>query len=1035
MRITDIAVKRPVTTTVVFLALIVVGVFSLGRLALDLIPDITFPVIGIYAPYAGAAPEEVEENLTKMLENQAASASNVEKLSSTSSEGSAFVMVEFQWGTDLDAAANDLRERLDVIRDVIPEGATQPMLFKFDPSMMPIMVLTVEGQRGLESLRYISENTIKTALEQVEGVASVYVEGGFEKQISVDINRGLLASYGLTIDQVVNVLRAENQNITGGSVEEGNTKYSLRTIGKLTSLEDIRRVVVGSSQGRPVYLGDVALVESGFADNELDVMINRNDAVIVVVQKQSGTNTVLISDKVKEKLAALELSLPEDMNIIELFASSNFINKAIANVWRVALLGGVLALIILFVFLRNLPTTLIVAVSIPLSIIVTVVAMYFFDLTLNMLSLGGLALGIGMLVDNSIVIIENIFRYRESGSKPGEAARHGSQEMANAIVASTLTTVAVFLPLVLFIRGLAKELFKDLAFTVTFSLLGSLVVALTLIPMLSSRIRQVAIKKRANTLLNVEEELAARGKTLRFLDRIYHAVLKWVLQHKIVVWLGVLVIFAGSLALIPLVGIELFPESDSGELNIAIEAPVGTNLDTTRVAVNEIFEIVEREVPEADTNLVQIGTSGGMMSLPASNTGSLMLHLVDLNERQRSDQEIIAALRPLFAEIPGVDVRFSRGFGPGGGGGGMQSGLTIQVLGYDLKQGKELAENIKAIMEDVEIVKDVEVSREEGLPEYRVIIDRDRAAQYGLTVGQVGTTIRRAYAGENVANVLFEGNEVGVLVRFREQDRSLYQDIDRISVATPMGVSVPLSNMVSIEREFGPVQIQRENQQRVITLNARVEGDVRAAVNQIKDGVNRIAMPQGFSVIYGGSWEDIQAVVKDLVLVLLLSIILIYFIMAAQFESFVDPFIIMFTLPMTFIGVIWIHLLSGTIFSAFSGIGLLMLVGIVVNNGIILVDYTNLLRRRGYELVRAVVAAGRIRLRPILMTMLTTVLGLSPMTFLSGSGSELRQPMALTVIGGLLVSTLFTLVLIPVVYATFESRRARRRQRKELQRA
>jgi HAE1 family hydrophobic/amphiphilic exporter-1 len=1031
MRITDISVKRPVTTTVIFLALIVVGVFSLGRLALDLIPDITFPVIGIYAPYAGAAPEEVEENLTKLLENQAASASNVEKLSSTSSEGSAFVMVEFTWGTDLDAAANDLRERLDVIRDVIPEGASQPMLFKFDPSMMPIMVLTVEGQRGLESLRYISENTIKTALEQVEGVASVYVEGGFEKQISVDINRSLLASYGLTIDQVVNVLRAENQNITGGSVEEGSTKYSLRTIGKLTSLQDIRSVVVGSAQGRPVYLRDVAQVASGFADNELDVMINRNDAVIVVVQKQSGTNTVLISDKVKAKIASLELSLPEDMNIIELFASSNFINNAIANVWRVALLGGVLALIILFVFLRNLPTTLIVGVSIPLSIIVTVVAMYFFDLTLNMLSLGGLALGIGMLVDNSIVIIENIFRYRESGSKPNEAARHGTQEMANAIIASTMTTVAVFLPLVLFIRGLAKELFKDLAFTVTFSLLGSLVVALTLIPMLSSRIRQVAIKKRANTLLNVEEELAARGAALRFLDRIYHAVLGWVLRRKFVVWLGVLVIFAGSLALIPLVGIELFPESDSGELTVSIEAPVGTNLDTTRDTVNRIYEIVEREVPEADTNLVQVGTSGGMMSLPASNTGSLMLHLVDLSERQRSDQEIIASLRPLFAGIPGAEVRFSRGFGPGGGG-GMQSGLTIQVLGYDLEQGRQLAEKIQAVMEEVEIVKDVEVSREEGLPEYRVIIDRNRAAQYGLTVGQVGTTIRRAYAGENVANVLFEGDEVGVLVRFREEDRSLYRDIDRISVPTPLGMSVPLANMVSIERDYGPVQIQRENQQRVITLSARVEGDVRGAVNQIKAGVNQIAMPQGFSVIYGGSWEDIQAVIKDLVLVLLLSIILIYFIMAAQFESFMDPFIIMFTLPMTFIGVIWIHLLSGTIFSAFSGIGLLMLVGIVVNNGIILVDYTNLLRRRGYELIRAVIAAGRIRLRPILMTMLTTVLGLLPMTLLSGSGSELRKPMALTVIGGLLVSTLFTLVLIPVVYATFESRRARRRLKKEV---
>ena len=535
MKITDISVKRPVTTVVIYLALIVLGVFSLSRLAIDLIPDISFPVVVIYSTYEGAAPAEVEQNLTRMIENTAASASNIENISSTSSEGISFVIVEYQWGTDIDAAANELRERLDLVRDFIPDEASQPVLFKFDPSMMPIMVLTIEGERDLQSLRYIAENTVRTGLEQIEGVASVSVYGGLEKQIHVDLNRTLLNSYDLTIDQIVTILRAENLNITGGSVTEGATKYSLRTLGRLDDLQAIRGIIVGNKGGRPVYLEEVAAVYSGFADQNTDVLVDENKAIILQLQKQSGTNTVLITNKVRNKIETMSVSLPEDVRLVEVFASGDFINQAIQNVWQIALIGGLLAILVLLAFLRNLPTTLIVTVSIPLSIIVTVIAMYFFNLTLNMLSLGGLALGIGMLVDNSIVIIENIFRYRESGTKASEAARHGTQEMANAIIASTLTTVAVFLPLVLFIRGLARELFRDLAFTVTFSLLASLVVALTLIPMLSSKVRRVKIKKKSSALLNVEEELEGRGGVLRLLDRIYRGVLGWSLRHRWVI--------------------------------------------------------------------------------------------------------------------------------------------------------------------------------------------------------------------------------------------------------------------------------------------------------------------------------------------------------------------------------------------------------------------------------------------------------------------------------------------------------------------
>jgi len=1029
MKISDLSVDRPVTTIVIYLAIIVLGVFSLGKLAIDLLPDISFPVIAIFSTYPGAAPEEVEENLTKVIENAAASASNIEDIKSNSSEGNTLVIIEYKWGTDMTEAAADLREKLDLIKDYIPDEAAQPTLFKFDPAMMPIMILTLKGNRDLESLRYIAENEIKYNLEQIDGVASVQIMGGLEKQVHVDLDRTLLASYNLSIDQVVNVVRAENMNITGGSVTEGSMAYSLRTLGRFNNLEEIKHLVVDNKRGKPIYLRDVANVYNGYKDNNIDVKIDKYDAVVIAVQKQSGTNTVQIAKKIEKKIDSLSVSLPKDVKIIKVFTSSDFIKKAITNVWQVALIGGILAIIVLFAFLKNLPTTLIISVSIPLSIIITFVFMYFFGLTLNMLSLGGLALGIGMLVDNSIVVIENIYRYREYGSKPLEAAKLGTKEMANAIIASTITTVAVFLPMVLFIKGMASELFKDLAFTVTFSLLSSLLVALTIIPMLSSRIKHVKIKGSANSLRSIDNELKSRGKVLKLLDNSYKSVLEWSLKYRAVVVIFVFFVFVASLILISAIGVEFLPESDEGQIIINIKTPIGSSIDTTREAVNRVYDIVEENVPEKESAFIQVGRVGEMMGRESSNSAQLWLSLVDLEKRHRSDKDIIDAIRPLIDKVPGVKARFSTNPGATGMSGGT-SGLTVSVRGYDLEQGKDLAKKIKGVMEKNETIKDADVSRKEGLPEYRVIIDRDRAALFGLTTGQVGTTIRRAFAGEEAAKVVFSGNEVGVLLRLKKEDRISSRDLDLISIATPMGNMVPLSNIVKIKKGFGPVTIERDGQQRVININARVRGDMRKAVEMIKSEVDKIVIPSGFSIIYGGSWKDFQDILKDLIMVLILSIILIYFIMAAQFESFHDPFVIMFTLPMTFIGVVWMHILTGTTFSAVSGIGILVLTGIVVNNGIILVDYTNLLRKRGYDLLHAVILAGRTRLRPILMTMLTTVLGLIPMALAVGSGSEIRAPMARTVIGGLLVSTIFTLVLIPVIYTIFETWREKRRMRR-----
>jgi len=1022
MKISELSVNRPVTTVVVFLAIIVLGVYSLGKLAIDLIPDISYPMIAVFSNYPGVGPQEVEENLTKVIENAAASASNVKKITSTSREGQTMVSIEYEWGTDMGDAAAELREKLDLIRDFLPDEASQPVIFKFDPSMIPIMVLVVEGKRDLKSLRYIAENDIKNNFEQIDGVANVQIWGGLQRQVHVDLDRTALASYGLTVDQVINIIRAEHINIAGGSIDEGNTTFSLRTVGKFQSIEEIENVIIANVRGVPVYLKDLADIYDGYVEEDMDARIGRHDAIIMVAQKQSGTNTVQIARLMEERIKALEEFLPPDISINKFYSPADFIEDSINNVWQIALIGGVLAVFVLFIFLRNLPTTLIISVSIPLSLITTFVFMYLFDLTINMMSLGGLALGIGMLVDNSIVVLENIFRYREFGAKPAEASKLGSQEMSNAIIASTLTTVTVFLPLVFFIKGLASELFKDLAFTVTFSLLSSLLVALTIIPMLSSKIKKVRLRKKADSLRDLEGELASRGKVLRFLDDIYSEILGWALSHRWVFVGLVLAVLGGSIFSLKVIGVEFMPQSDEGFIQMRIKTPIGTNIDTTRRTVDKIYGIIEEKVPERDMTFLQIGRGGEAQGFEAPNQAEIWLILADRKERTRSDKEVIADLREEMQGVPGVNVEYSTGGGHGAGSGN----LSVIISGYDLNQGKEIAEKLKEIMEGVKNINDVRISREEGLPEFRIKVDRNRAALFGINVAVVGNAIKRAFSGEDVANVILKGEEIGVLVRLKEQDRVSSGDLELISIASPFGSQVQLSNFAKIEKGYGPVTLERERQQRVVYVHARVEGDVKGAVDAIKKEADKLALPAGFSILYGGSWENLQETIKDLVLVMLLAIILIYLIMSALFESFMDPFIIMFTLPMTFIGVVWMHIVTGNTFNAVSGIGVVMLAGIVVNNGIILVDYTNLLRKRGYDLLDAVKLAGRTRLRPILMTMLTTVLALIPMAMAIGSGSEMRSPMARTVIGGLLVSTVFTLVFIPVLYTMFETGKLKR---------
>jgi HAE1 family hydrophobic/amphiphilic exporter-1 len=1031
MKLSEYAAKKPVTTAVIYIALIVLGVFSLGKLAIDLIPDISFPVISIYSTWSGASPEEVEENLTKVLESAAAQVSRVKKITSTSREGQAEVRVEYEWGTNMGEASVDLREKLDLVRDFLPDDASQPVVLKFDPSQIPVTILTVEGNRDMKSLRYISENEIKRSFEQIDGVARVMMWGGKESQVHIDLDRTLLASFDITMDQIIGAMKAEHLNIAGGSIDEARKNFSLRTVGKFRSVEDVKDVVVGMSGGVPAYLKDVANVYEGYVDEEAEVKRGWNDTVLMLIQKQSGTNTVQIAKRVERKMAELQRSLPPDIRIVKFFTSADFIKQSITDVWQTAWMGGILAIVVIFIFLRNLPTTLIISVSIPLSVIVTFIFMYFFKLTVNMISLGGLALGIGMLVDNSIVVLENVFRYREYGVKPLEAAKLGSSEMFTAISASTLTTVAVFLPLAFFVKGLASELFSDLAFTVTFSLLASLVVAMTVVPMLTAQIKRVKVRGDLTSLLDVDKELSTRKGINGWLDRNYKQVIAWSLKHRVLVVALISLLFLGSIPLVRGLGVEFLPQSDSSFINATLQTPVGSSLAVTRDAVFKINQYIEKNIPERDIVSYAIGRQGEEQGFLAPNTAQIWMTLVSINKRKRTDLEVADDLRRFTAGLPGVTARFETG----GGGGGDSGNLEIAVKGYDLKEGKDLAEKMKSVMENIDNVKDVRISREEGNPEYRIVLDKDIASYFGLSVAQIGQSIKRAFAGETVAAMELKGEEVDIFLRLREDQRRSWRDLELITLAAPTGVHVPLSNLVRIEKQFGPVNIQREKQERVVYLNARVSGDIKGAVDRIQAGARQIAVPPGFTILYGGSWQDLQETLRDLILTFGLSIILVYLIMAAQFESFVDPFIIMFTLPLTFIGVVWVHILWGMNFSTYSGMGVIVLAGVVVNNGIILVDYTNLLRKRGFGLVEAAALAGRARLRPVLMTSLTTVLGLVPMALALGEGAELRAPMARTIIGGLFVSTMFTLVFIPVLYTMFENRRIRRRERRAVRKA
>jgi len=1018
MSLSRIAIRRPIATFMVFLAILVIGGFSLRRIAIDLYPDITFPIIMVMTGYEGAAPLEVEKMVTEPLEKMVSTVNNIEEVSSVSSDGSSFITVSFDWGTDMDEAANDVRENISLVKGALPEGANDPLIFKFDPSLMPLMVLSLSGDQDLVQLRHLADEDIRYELEQIEGVASVDISGGKEREIQVQVDRSQMASVGLSLNQLVNTLRAENLNLPGGYLESGEKEFFVRTVGEFTQVSEIEKVVIATKGGVPIYLKDVAQVKDTFKEQRSEVRINGKSGIILVVRKQSGTNTVRVADEVHEKLTQIERGLPQDVEIGTVFDTSGFIKDSIGQLEQVAILGAIIAIIIIFLFLANIPSSLIIFTAIPLSIMVAFILMHVTHLTLNIMTLGGLALGVGMLVDSAIVVLENIFRHREEGKSIEEAAVAGSDEVGMAITASVLTTLVVFLSL-LFVSGIASIFFKHLAYTVTFALLSSLFVALTLIPVLCSKYLSISSRRVG------EEKKGSSRRRFRYVEERYHRVLSWALAHRKTVIISSVAILAASLLLAPRIGTRFMPEMDEGMFSVDVEMLVGTKLALTDEVTRQVEEGIRENTPELEELLAQVGVAGGMMGFGGggSHKASLTVRLADLSQRKRSTGEVIDSLRAELSEVGEARVSFSGG-DPGEQ---MISGgtpIALGIKGHDLTQGKKLAQEVFDSVRAVKGVVEPRISLEEGQPELQVKIDRDKASSLGLNFSQIAQTIRSANAGTVASWFREGGDEYNILVRLKAEDRQTPADLGKIFITSPLGRQISLDTVAQVEEGLGPVQIERKEQERVITVSGGIKGrDLGSITGDIREALADIKIPEGFSVEFGGEQEEMTESFRSLFFALLLAVVLVYMVMASQFESLRHPFVIMFSLPFAATGVILMLFLTGTIFTVVVYIGIIMLAGIVVNNGIVMISYINILRGRGLALSEAVRMGARRRLRPILMTTFTTVFALLPMAMGLGAGAEMWAPMARTVIGGLLTSFLFTLVLVPTLYTIFAGKR------------
>ncbi|MBU4312593.1 MAG: efflux RND transporter permease subunit [Candidatus Omnitrophica bacterium] len=1041
MRLPEFSVNRPVTTSMFFIGILMLGLISLTRLPQELFPSITYPQLTIVTTYENAAPEEVETLITKIVEEAVGTVSNLKRISSISKEGVSIVTAEFGWGANMDFASLGVREKIDLIKERLPLGSADPIVMKFNPFELPVLTLSITGNKTPAELLRLSRKFIKDELEKVEGVASCNVSGGLEREILVAVDEGRLAASKISITKIVDALKSSNLNYPAGTIEEHFYEYLIRTMGEFKVVPEIRETVVGKDkieeetpsnlqqrqatpkESRLIYLKDIAQIKDTFQERTSISRYNGKENISISVQKQAGTNTIRIAQKVRERLDIIKRDLPGGMDANIIYDQSIFIKQSIRGVMDAAIQGGVLAFLVLFVFLRNVKASLIVAGSMPISIMVAFSLMYFNGITLNMLSLGGLALGIGMLVDNAIVVIENIYNQLQKKIDIKEASKAGASEVAASIFSSTLTTVAVFLPMV-FVVGVAGQLFKELAFTVTFSLLASLIVALSLIP------RLTAIRTRHTK----KTQTNPSASSVFGLGPLYSAIIPKVLKLRWPFLIVVLVIFVMSLGLFFLIDKEFMPKIDQREFIMKVTMQSGTKLDVT----NSVVEKIEKalfEMKEVEGAAVSIGSSKkkdyaqGLETM--SSHQSQIIVSLKKGRKWPSTSSVVGRLKVKLdrMNLEGANIEFilqesvfktaMQGSAP----------IVLEIKGKDLKKIEDISKNIKDRLSEIKGIYGIRTSLSQPSPETKVNVIKDKAALYNLSSGVISQAAHTAIKGVVATRFKEEGREIDIRVRLRKEGRSRLSQIRNILIHSPLDIEVPLSEVAYIAQGLGPTEIRRLDQQRVVLVTANIKDralnkvimDVEAMIRGVEQNIignarNMSDAEKDIDIALSGESQQMAESFDSLRFALLLSILLVYMIMAAQFESLWQPFVIMFTVPLSLMGVFLALFLTNTPISVVVMLGVIILGGIVVNNGIILIDSINRMRSRGVELVEAVIESGKTRLRPIFMTTMTTVLGLFPLALGLSEGSALQSPMAITVMGGLVVSTLLTLFVIPCVY-------------------
>jgi len=1020
MRIHEISVKRPVAILMCVLIVLVLGGVSLSKIPVDLMPDISFPIAIVSTTYSGVAPQEIENIVTKPIENAVATVNNVKSIQSISSEGSSIVIAEFNSGTDMDFATLNMREKIDMIKGYLPDDVGDPVVMKIDPNMLPIVTISVTNGLDDIKLKSFTEDNIKPRLERLSGVASVSLAGGRTREIQVNVDPQRAAGYGVSLSQIMTILQTENLNLPGGTVEYADKKLLVRSTGEFDNIEQIKNIPIAMANGTTIYIRDIAEVVDTIKPIESYSRTNGRNSISLSVQKQTNANTVNVAKTVKEEIDKLVKEYP-DLNIDVVFDQGQYIEMSVSNVANNAILGGILAVFILFVFLKNIRTTLIIATAIPISIIATFVMVYFAGISLNIVSLGGLALGVGMLVDNAIVVLENIYRHRNEGYSRIEAALYGTQEVGNAILASTLTTIVVFLPIA-FTEGMAAQIFKELALTITFSLLASLIVALSFIPMLSSKLLKMVKPHEVSRSKLLSKILDKWDDAISSIDRFYQKILIWVLKHKVRTIVIVFAIFIFSLLLIPIIGSEFMPAMDQGMFTVDIEMPKGSLLEKTNEVSKKLEDLLSK-IPELDIMHVSVGGSGviSMTNSSSSDTASISVTLKPLKERDRSTTEIVEEVRNAVKKIAGADIKvteLSTNFGGLSGG----SSVSLQISGPDLEQLEEISKDVVQIVSATKGTRQVESSISEGRPEARIYINRDKASAYGLSTTQIASVIRTAVEGRVATTYKVNGTEIDIKVQYPEDKRNTLEQLKSISVLSPLGIQIPLLDVADIKIEQGPTSISRADQERYVTVTADVFGRSSGDVNaELQEKLKNYNLPEGYFIKFTGENELMVEAFEDLTLALILAVFLVYMVMAMQFESLVHPLTIMFSVPVAYSGSLFGLAITKTPLSVPGFIGAIMLAGIVVNNAIVLVDYINTLRGKGLERDEAIIKAGPTRLRPILMTTLTTILALIPSAMGLGEGAEAMAPLAIVVMFGLTTSTILTLLIVPVIYCLFDN--------------